>query len=171
MQGEYAMKRFLFARAGSREAGFTLIELGIVITFVGIPAAVALPRFVTLQRDARISKAQSIMGTIKAAAYLAKARCEVDLAQGYTGVCTSSAGQVNMDGALVAMVNRYPDASSTGIDIASQVRAAGGVTITQGTGVRTYDVVGASIPSQCRITYTAAAANQAPLITLDTSGC
>lgn len=165
------MNKKLYSRRSTSQAGFTLIELVIVITIVGILSAVALPRFVNLQRDARISKAQSIFGTIKAAAYLARARCEVDLSQGLAGVCTSSGGQVNMDGALVAMVNRYPDASLAGIDVASQVSAAEGFTITQGSGQRTFDVLGASTPSQCRITYTAAAANQAPLITLDTTGC
>ena len=157
-------------RRGS--AGFTLIELIIVITIVGILAAVALPRFVNLQRDARIAKAQSIFGTIRSAAALAKARCEADLATGVAGGCTSSAGSVNMDGAMVLMVNRYPAATLDGIDLASQVLASDGITITGGgASARTYDIVGGATTSQCRISYTAAVANAAPVMLIDTTGC
>jgi MSHA pilin protein MshA len=152
--------------------GFTLIELIIVITIVGILAAVALPRFINLQRDARISKAQAIYGSVKAAAALAKARCEADLATAAAGLCTSAAGVINMDGAAVDMANRYPAATQTGIDVAAQITAAESVTIGGGgTSGRTYDIVGAAAPGQCRISYTAAGADSAPLITLDTTGC
>ena len=164
------MKTVLDGTPRRPAAGFTLIELVIVITIVGILAAVALPRFINLQRDARIAKVQSIYGTIRSAAALAKARCEADLAIGTVGGCTSSAGVVNMDGAAVQMVNRYPTAAADGIDLASQVSATDGLTITAG-DPRTYDVVGAAIPGQCRISYQAAVANAAPVITIDWTGC
>ncbi len=156
-----------------KNAGFTLIELVVVITILAILSAVALPRYIAAQRDARIAKIQGIYGAIRAASGLAKARCELDLGQGLSaaGTCGAAAPQVNMDGTLVDIVNRYPAATATGIDAAAQVDATNdGLTIA-GNAPRTFDVSGATAPTTCRISYTAAVANGSPTITLVSTGC
>ena len=153
--------------------GFTLVELIIVITIIGILAAVALPRFISAQQDARIAKAQALFGSIRSASALAKARCELDFARNLTaaGQCGNAASQVTMDGAAVNMVNRYPAATAAGIQAAAQINAAAdGMTVTAGNPI-TFDVVGATNAATCRISYTAAAAGAAPTITVVTTGC
>ena len=156
-----------------RTSGFTLIELVVVITILGILAAVALPRFISMQRDARIAKAQGIYGSVRSASALGKTRCELDLAEGLTGAGQSgnATPQVNMDGTLVDIVNRYPAASATGIQLAANLDPANdGLTITAGNPI-TIDINGATTLATCRISYTAATAAAAPAITLVTTGC
>ena len=147
--------------------GFTLIELVIVITIIAILAAIALPRYIAAQRDARAAKMQAFYGAIRTAAVLAKARCELDLAATPVGTCTSAAGTVNMDGQTVDMINRYPAATATGIQRAAGIDtpANEGLTVA-GAGPITFTGVGATNAAACVITYTAAAANAAPTITI-----
>lgn len=47
------------------ERGFTLIELVLVITLLGILAIVALPRFITLTTQARQSARDGVVGSVR----------------------------------------------------------------------------------------------------------
>lgn len=154
--------------------GFTLIELIIVITIIGILAAVALPRYISAQNDARTAKAQALFGSVRAAAALAKARCELDLAALVTTpapTCTTTAGTASMDGTAVAMVNKYPAATNAGIIAAAQIVAANDSVTVAGAAPLTITINGARAAANCRISYTAAPANGSPTITLDATNC
>ncbi|MGA1840017.1 MAG: type IV pilin protein [bacterium] len=49
----------------NNKAGFTLIELMIVIAIIGILAAIAIPNFLTFRLKAKISEAKSNLGSIR----------------------------------------------------------------------------------------------------------
>jgi MSHA pilin protein MshA len=153
--------------------GFTLVELIVVIAVISILAAIALPRFISAQTDARVAKMQSIYGAVRTAAALARTRCEIDLSQGLTaaGTCGNGTPQVNMDGTLVNMLNRYPTAAAAGIQAAASIDATNDGLTVAGAGPITFTGAGATTAASCVISYTAAAVGAAPVITLVTTGC
>jgi MSHA pilin protein MshA len=166
-------------RISSPASGFTLIELIIVITIIGILAAVALPRLIDAQRDARVAKANAIYGSIRSAVALARSRCELDLAGVAAAVtavtCASVPPKVNMDGTMVDIVNRYPAATALGIEAAAALNLAADGMTAGGTGTtRTFDIAGGTVPN-CRISYQeatlAAGLITAPVISVVTTGC
>lgn len=156
----------------NRQTGFTLIELVVVVSVIAILSAIALPRYINMQTQARVAKAQAIFGSIKSASALARASCMMDVAGLVTpSTCTATAGTTNMDGATVDMVNQYPAASANGIIRAAQLDATTDqVVVTAGNPIL-IDIVGGTAPN-CQIRYGAATAGPtAPVIQLVTSGC
>jgi len=62
----------------ANQSGFTLIELIVVVALLGILAAVALPRFIDVQDQARLSTVKAISGSYQSAVMLLKAQADVN---------------------------------------------------------------------------------------------
>lgn len=145
-------------RIPSAQRGFTLVEIVVVIVLLGILAVVAVPRFIDLQSDARISVLEGVKSSIQGAATQIYAKSLVQ------GQADTAAGSVTTNLGNITTAFGYPDANEVAGLIqldASDIffNAAAATSVIVG-----YDIDGdgafepGADDAACSVTYTEAAA-------------
>ena len=149
---------------GRGQKGFTLIELVIVIVILGILAAVAIPKYVTVQKEARIAAVNGMAGGLRSAVMLSKAK--------YMVVGDNTLSTVDMDGTSVS-VEQYsgvPLGTQAGI-VSALTDTAGFDVITAGTSTVLFQPTNGG-SATCSTLYTGPTSSVTPaVITTFLTGC
>ena len=138
------------------QRGFTLIELIVVITILGILSAVALPKFIDFSSDARRAVLDGIQGSAASAATMAYGKAS---ASGTIDMSAASAGPLTINTKAISFVYGYPSAAT----INDLMQDTGGATFAAGVW---------TLKTNCTLTYAPpSAAGGNPTFSRVTTGC
>ncbi|GAC29621.1 prepilin-type N-terminal cleavage/methylation domain-containing protein [Brumicola pallidula] len=165
----------------SKQKGFTLIELIIVIVILGILAVTAAPRFIDLQADAKESTLNGIRASLQGGSQLVYAKAAIN-------------GLLKGTEAAPAMVPLRVDSSGDAVTISTVYGYPNAVTVTGNANVvefvdldsAKFNITNADTPEgnfivalgnagvetgECYVRYTNALENASPIITVVATGC
>ncbi len=125
----------------SKKRAFTLIELTIVLTIIGIVAAIAIPRYFSLVNEAKRNTAKGILGNVRSAITISHAKGILDGRDEFPTLEDVQDNPFN-NGCSVLQTGDLPDNPfSTGPDKDAVVTAVGRPNPTGTDGAWAYDPV------------------------------
>ncbi len=126
----------------SAHRGFTMIEIVVVIVILGMLAAFAVPRYMGLQSQGRVTSLADMSANIRSAANMAHG----------IWIASGNINPITVDGKNVNIVNGYPDA----VGIQALIHDTTGFVITVAQPSTTFSPDGARAAAQCSVKYTQA---------------
>ncbi|MGL5525236.1 MAG: prepilin-type N-terminal cleavage/methylation domain-containing protein [Aeromonas veronii] len=136
-----------------KQAGFTLIELVIVIIILGILAVTAAPKFLNLQDDARQAAAQGVQSALQSAANLVYSKAALEGQEK-----ASAAGGTALTGMTgVKVIYGYPTA-----DTVSAAVTLDGWKVSGASATSSDFYPDNTKGNECYVTYTAATSETVP---------
>jgi MSHA pilin protein MshA len=145
-----------------KNLGFSLVEVVVMVTLLGMGAAFAVPRFTSLANRTRASEVLALSKEL---------RSSVEAAHSQFVVGGSHLSAVSLKGKAVALRNGYPEASANGIGNA--IISWDGFTTKTGPSIVVFFKTGAPSDALCSVTYRAAPepAIAAAITDINISGC
>ena len=146
-----------------RSAGFTLIELVIVIVILGILAVTAAPKFLNLQGDARASTLKGLKAAMESSSSIVYSKAVI---QGHDRSPTAT-----VDGIQTQF--GYPTETVGGIGKAVDLSTGDWASAATATGFAFWPAdLASSVSASCNVNYVAPKASGArPNIEVEDSGC